>query len=339
MIQFKIYNDDKIRHWANFPTLKDPYVLENTLLRIINELFTSLGQPIEKEFNIHNPRLANLHFVYFTSSNFRAWGELPLGYIYNDMVRHIQNRNTSNNFIMTLESIFIDNTNSQASYDYFNDDIIQPSNSLAYEIVSSYISENYLNSYNYIINNNNGILVVMIPTINGTMCYIIAVGFDPMSMAKWFCTKDNLNDVNSLPFARYMSLRSIVSVKLGGFGKVTSSNLDLAIDIECSDSRVRENINYCINMLNGYEISALKKKSFYDTEVKYGNFPIGYEWLYTYDISSPALYYNYTDRKQEKFLLTKFNQPCDYRVDYRILKRQNDLIKIAEKRKEIGVGS
>lgn len=339
MIQFKIYNDDKIRHWANFPTLKDPYVLENTLLRIINELFSSIGLPMEKEFNILNPRLANLYFVYYTSSNFQAWGELPFGYIYNDMVRHIQNRNTSNNFIMTLESIFIDNTNSQSSYD-FNDDIIQPSNSLAYEIVSSYISENYLNSYNYIVNNNNGIMVAMIPTINGTMCYIIAVGFDPLSMSKWFCTKDNLNDVNSLPFARYMSLRSIVSVKLGGFNRVPSSNgLDLAIDVECSDSRVRENINYCVNMLNGYDISALKKKSIYDTEVKYGNFPIDYNWLSIYDMAVPAAYHNYTDRKQEKFLLTKFNQPCDYRVDYRILKRQNDLIKIAEKRKAIGVGS
>ena len=86
MIQFKIYNDDKIRHWANFPTLKDPYVLENTLLRIINDLFSSIGLPMEKEFNILNPRLANLYFVYYTSSNFQAWGELPLGYIYNDMV-------------------------------------------------------------------------------------------------------------------------------------------------------------------------------------------------------------------------------------------------------------
>lgn len=339
MIQFKIYNDDKIRHWAGFPTLKDPCVLENTLLRIINELFVAIGLPEEKEFNILNPRLSNLYFVYYTSSNFQSWGELPLGYIYNDMVRHIQNRNTSNNFIMTLESIFIDNNNQQSSFD-FNDDIIMPSNSLAYEIVSSYITENYLNSYNYIINNNNGIMVAMIPTINGTMCYILAVGFDPVSMAKWFCTRDNLNDINSLPFARYMSLRSIVSVKLGGFGKIPSANgLDLAIDIECSDSRARENINYCINALNGYEISALKKKSIYDTEVKYGNFPIDYNWLSVYDIAVPAAYHNYTDRKQEKFLLTKFNQPCDYRVDYRILKRQNDLIKIAEKRKSIGVGN
>lgn len=339
MIQFKIYNDDKIRHWAGFPTLKDPYVLENTLLRIINELFAAMGLPVENEFNILNPRLANLYFVYYTSSNFQAWGELPLGYIYNDMVRHIQNRNTSNNFIMTLESIFIDNVAQQSSFD-FNDDIVMPSNSLAYEIVSSYITENYLNSYNYIINNNNGIMVAMIPTVNGTMCYILGVGFDQSSMAKWFCTKDDLNDINSLPFARYMSLRSIVSVKLGGFGKMPSTNgLDLAIDVECSDSRARENINYCINSLNGYEISALKKKSIYDTEVKYGNFPIDYNWLSIYDMAVPAAYHNYTDRKQEKFLLTKFNQPCDYRVDYRILKRQNDLIKIAEKRKSIGVGT
>ena len=330
MIQFKIYNDDKIRHWAGFPTLKDPYVLENTLLRIINEFFASMGLPGEGEFNILNPRLSNLHFVYYTSSNFQAWGELPLGYIYNDMIRHIQNRNSSNNFIMTLESIFIDNRSAQNSFDMSND-TVSPSNSMAYEIISSYVSENYLNSYNYIVNNNNGVMVAMIPTISGTMCYIIAVGFEPYSMAKWFCTKDNLNDVNSLPFTRQMSLKSIVSVKLRGS--------DIAIDVECSDSRVKENINYCTNMLRNYEISVLKKKSMYDTEVKYGNFPIDYNWLSVYDVVAPATYYNYVDKRQEKFLLTKFNQPCDYRVDYRILKRQNDLIKIAEKRKEIGVGN
>ena len=92
-------------------------------------------------------------------------------------------------------------------------------------------------------------------------------------------------------------------------------------------------------MVKKYEISALRKKSIYDTEIKYGNFPIDYNWLSIYDAVTPAVYYNYVDNRQDRFLLTKFNQPCDYRVDYRILKRQNDLIKIAEKRKEIGVGN
>ena len=343
MIQFKIYNDDKIRHWANFPTLKDPYVLENSLLRIINELFINLGQPCEKEFNILNPRLANLYFVYYTSSNFQAWGELPLGYIYNDMVRHIQNQNSTSNFIMTLESIFIDNISQQQDQNAFDPNSVirvQPSNNMIYEIVSSYISENYLNSYNYIVNNNNGILIIMVPTGIGTICYIISVGFDPRSMAKWFCTNSNLNDTNSLPYTRYTSLMSIVSVKLGGFNKsFAPNNPNLIVDLECSDSRVRENINYCQNMIKGYELSALKKKSVYDTEVKYGNFPIDYNWLSLYDIATPATYHEYISKAQEKLMLTKFNQPCDYRIDYRILKRQNDLIKVEKKRKSIGVGN
>ena len=334
MIQFKIYNDDKIRRWSNFPTLKDPMVLENTLLRIINEMFMFYGQPIEKEFNILNPRLSNLYFVYYTSSNFYSWGQLPLGYIYNDMIRHVQNRNTDNNFIMTLESIFFDNSEFKTSDIGF--EIPNHSVSVIYEVVSSYISENYLNSYNYIINNNNGVMVAIVPTQNGVMCYIISVGFDPNSMSKWFCTSDILNDINSLPFTRYMSLKSIISVKLG-IDKTFSTNGISPISLEMSDSRSRENIDQCLKLVQGYNLASLKKKSVYDTEVKYGNYPIDYNWLNIYDVAFPAAYYNYTDKKSEKYLLTKFNQPDDYRVDYRILKRQADLIKIAEKRKEIGV--
>lgn len=334
MIQFKIYNDDKIRRWSNFPTLKDPMVLENTLLRIINEVFMFYGQPIEKEFNILNPRLSNLYFVYYTSSNFYSWGQLPLGYIYNDMIRHIQNRNTDNNFIMTLESIFFDNSEFKTSDIGF--EIPNHSVSVIYEVVSSYISENYLNSYNYIINNNNGVMVAIVPTQNGVICYIISVGFDPNSMSKWFCTSDILNDINSLPFTRYMSLKSIISVKLG-IDKTFSTNGISPISLEMYDSRSRENIDQCLKLVQGYNLASLKKKSVYDTEVKYGNYPIDYNWLNIYDTAFPAAYYNYTDKKSEKYLLTKFNQPDDYRVDYRILKRQADLIKIAEKRKEIGV--
>lgn len=334
MIQFKIYNDDKIRRWSNFPTLKDPMVLENTLLRIINELFMFYGQPMEKEFNILNPRLANLYFIYYTSSNFYSWGQLPLGYIYNDMIRHIQNRNTDNNFIMTLESVHFDSSELKT----IDTGLESQSSSInmAYEIVSSYISENYLNSYNYIINNNNGVMVAIVPNQNGVSCYIVSVGFDPYNMAKWFCTNEILNDINSLPFTRYMSLRSIISVKLAS--KTFFANDPHIATLEMSDSRSRENINPCIKLVQGYNLAALKKKSVYDTEVKYGNYPIDYNWLNIYDTALPAAYYNYTDRKSEKYLLTKFNQPDDYRVDYRILKRQSDLIKIVEKRKEIGVG-
>ena len=331
MIQFRIYNDEKTRRWLGFPSMKDPYMLENTLLRIINELFMSMGLPQEREFNILNPRLSNLHFVYYTSSNFHAWGELPLGYIYNDMVRHIQNRNSTNNFTVTIESFFIDNLDCNR-WQLMDDGVVQTSGDIAYDIVSSYVSENYLNSYNYMMNNNNGVMVVTIPSVaNGTKCFILSVGFDPYSMAKWLCTNDNLNDINSLPFARQMSFKSIASTKI--------NDPNIIFDMDCSDSRVRKNINYCIDMVKKYEISALRKKSIYDTEIKYGNFPIDYNWLSIYDAVTPAVYYNYVDNRQDRFLLTKFNQPCDYRVDYRILKRQNDLIKIAEKRKEIGVGN
>lgn len=327
MIQFKIYNDDKVRRWSNFPSMKDPLVLENTLLQILNELFLSWGQPIEKEFNILNPRFSNLYAIYYTSSNFQSWGTLPLGYVYNDMIRHIQNRNTSSNFTMTLESITFSSDEIiplDIGFEYQNS-----VTGMAYEIVSSYITENYLNSYNYIINNNNGVMVIMVPTIDKVTCYIISVGFDPISMSKWFCTDTTLNNENSLPYTRYSSLKGIVSVKLGKSERVT---------IEMSDSRIREAINPCIRLVKSYDISLLKKKSIYDTEIKYGNFPIDYNWLSIYDNAVPAAYYAFIDKKSDKYLLTKFNQPDEYRVDYRILKRQNDLIKITEKRKEIGVG-
>lgn len=325
MIIFKVFNDDKIRRWSNFPTMKDPYVLENTLLRIINELLVINGERPELSFNILDPKIANMYFTYFTSSNFNAWGLLPLSYIYNDMVRHIQNQNTSNNFIMTLESVFF-NSFSLKGYDGI------PVNK-AYEIVSSYISENYMNSYNLMTGSNNGIMIAMVPSADGITFYILAVGFDPYYMAKWYCTNESINYMYSLPYSRYTSLRRIV------FSSTEVYIRDSGVTnpaLEMSDSKVREDINGCNKLIKSYELNCLRRKSPYDTEIKYGNFPLDYNILSIYDSCIPATYMNYNDGKSDT-ILTRFNQPEEYIADYRILKRQNDLIKVIEKRKKIGV--
>lgn len=327
MIRFKVFNDDKLRRWANFPTMKDPYVLENTLLRIINEIIILSGEGPELNFNILNPKIANMYFVYYTSSNFNAWGLLPLSYIYNDMVRHIQNQNTSNNFIMTLESITFDTSRLKDT------ELIQANS--AYEIVSSYISENYL-TYNLITHSNNGVMLAMVPNQVGITFYILAVGFDPFVMAKWYCTNQSSNDMYSLPYDRFNSLRGIIFS--GQSLYVQNSGVDNP-SLEMSDSKLRESINGCNKLVQSYNISLLKRKSSYDTEIKYGNFPLDYNILTLYDACKPAAYLSYTNAKGNTSIITRFNQPEEYISDYRVLNRQNDIIKIAEKRKEIGVGN
>jgi len=335
MVQFKIYNDDKIRRYDKFPSMKDPNILELSLLRIINEYLLNFGYQTIDKFNINDPRIANLFFTYYSSSNFYSWGELPMSYIYNDMVRHIKNQNTSNNFIMTLESIYIDANSTNKTY-VSSTDIFTPNSSyIPYEIISAYISENYLNSYNYIMNNNNGVLVVYIPKANGSvLAYIIAVGFDPYRMAKWFCTKKSINDINSLPHTRHMSLQSILNVKLGTGLLSVHSDLDLTIYPEFSESRVRENIGVCNDLVKSLDIFNLNRQSIHDSSIKYGNYVVDENILNIYDQCKPASLFVYEDKKLGTCYLNKFNQYGEYRIDYRLLKHQNDMIRISEIRKD-----
>lgn len=323
MIQYKIYNDDKIRTFYNFPTMKDPNVLELTLLRIINEFFEKTNQPLELEFNINNPRLGSLYFTYYTSSNFYSWGELPLLYIYHDMVRHIQNQNTSNNFIMTLESIYI------------NIDDLPPNNIIfvndpEYKVITKYVSDNYLNSYNHVMTANNGVLVAIIPVDKtGLIAYIISVGFEPYSMSKWFSTKISY-DIPDYPFARSKSFLGAVKYFTRPY-PYSTGNVDELISVEFAEGRSRDEIVNCNKILDELDIKNLKKKSIYDTEVKYGNFPLDYNILSTYDICKPALSYLYRFGNG-KMAVNKFNQ-YDRELDYNLLKNQNRMIKVEETKK------
>ena len=334
MIHFKIYNDDKIRHWNGFPKLNDPNVLELSLLRIINEYLEAANYPYRfKEFNIHDPALNSILFTYYSSSNFNAWGQLPFGYIYNDMIRHIQNQNTSNNFIMTLESIYIDKFDTIMSSLLTN----RSPEDFAYGLITSYITENYLNSYKYILNYNNGVLVIIIPKEDGLLAYIIAVGFDPFSMSKWFCTNNNFNDPDAIPFARYCSIAGLAKSKVLKDNRNSKYFTDdeFKVFCECAESKVQKNIKGCQKLVSSYDISNLRKKSIYDTEVKYGDYPIDYNWLNLYDVVVPAVYLMHTFKSGEKVLLNRFNQPDDYRADYRLLKKQDDIIKIEKKIKQM----
>ena len=86
MIELKIYNDEKMRKYNNFPSIKDPYILENTLLKILNELYESKNEPLESSFCVNNPHISNTFVTYYTVNNFNIWGLLPIDYIYNDII-------------------------------------------------------------------------------------------------------------------------------------------------------------------------------------------------------------------------------------------------------------
>lgn len=319
MFLFKVYNDDTIRKWNNFPTLKDPMVLENTLLRILNELFLVLGLSQEKEFNIYDPKFYNLYLTYFTTSNFNSWGELPLGYIYNDMIRLIQNQNTSNNFIMTLESITFEKCNYEM---YYKD----PSLDMYGELITSYILENYMISYGYIQKHNNGVLVIRIPDQNNIVytTYIISVGFDKDLNSNWFENKRP----GSIPSARFNSLRSLIKYK---YGPHMDDDIYKITHSESFDGSSRSTQQSCLKYIQQYDISKLKKKSIYDTEVKYGNYPIDYNWLNLIDGSIPATMYQYK-YNGSKMLVNKFNQDETMGNNYKLLKKENELIEIEKKK-------
>lgn len=331
MIQLKIYNSDELRSWNYFPKMKDPSVLEKSLLRILNEYFGALNQPTEKEFNIFNQRIANLYFPYYSSSNFYSWGQLPMSYIFNDMVRHIQNLNIKNNFIMTLESIYFD---SNSIIRFYNDNGSIEGSFISYDIITAYLVENYLNSYNFIINNNNGIVVFPIPKNNGIIFYIIAVGFGPYYMSKWFCTSENPEDPNALSAQRLRSLTEIVKLKLGSMNTINNDS-DLEVYGEFSDARIRNDITMCNTLIDKrYGMENIKKKSKLDTEVKFGNYALDYSTLDTYDMAKPVVMFDYTAPNSDKMQLNLFCQP-DYQLDYRILRKENEMISAYNKRNGI----
>lgn len=331
MIQLKIYNSDELRTWNYFPKMKDPSVLEKSLLRILNEYFGSLNQPTEKEFNIFNQRIANLYFPYYSSSNFYSWGQLPMNYIFNDMVRHIQNLNTKNNFIMTLESIYFD---SNSIVRFYNNGNGIEGGFVAYDILTAYLVENYLNSYNFIINNNNGILTIPIPKNGGIIFYIVAVGFNPNYMAKWFCTSENSEDPNALPAQRVRSLTEIVRLKLGSMNTINDDR-DLIVYGEYSDARIRNDITMCNTLIDKrYDMEYIRKKSKLDTEIKFGNYALDYNTLDIYDSARPVVMYDYTSPSMEKSQLNLFCQP-DCQLDYRLLRKENEMISAYNKRNGI----
>lgn len=323
MIQFKIYNDDRIRTFHGFPTMKDPNVLENTLLKIINEYCFAYNLPLIDHFDINNPQLANLYFPYYTTSNLYAWGQLPLYYIYNDMIRHIQNQNTSNNFIMTLESIYYDGYKEQyintLSYNYLSD------------IASAYITENYLTSYYYMTTNNNGILTIFVPHMDGGgIIYIISVGFSPLSMNKWLCT-----DKGSLVEQRRNSIKGIVSVKSDYYFNLGIYDKNNVIYYEYENGTSRESLDYCSKIVKKLDISNLRKKSEFDTEIKYGNFPIDYNYLGIYDNAYPIFWMTCIN-KDTNFVYDKSsNMDANYNLDPGLYKFQNNIIKTYEKKKGV----
>ena len=328
MVQMKIYNSDELRTWNYFPKMKEPAVLEKSLLRILNEYYNISGLPMMKEFNINDPQLFNLCFPYYSSNNFYSWGELPMGYIYNDMVRLIQGIKTNNNFIMTIESIYIDNNSMNRQYN--NGGNIE-STFVAYEILTAYLVENYMNSYNFIINNNKGILTIPITKEDGIIFYIIAVGFDPLYMAKWFCTSTDPEDPNALPAQRVKSLTTIVKDKLGSMNSVNSDK-DLSVYGEYSDARIRNDITMCDTLItNRYSMESIRKKSKNDSsDLKYGNYILDEETLKIYDSAIPAVTYVYTNNNVSTDI-NLFNHPyCQ--LDYRLMKKQNEMITVSQKR-------
>jgi len=327
-IQFKMYNDDKIRKWYGFPTLKDPNVLENTLAKIFSE-YLHLNKIASFEEVYTTLISMNAFFTYYTISNFSSWGMLPIQYIYNDMIRHIQNANTSNNFIMTLESIKID------------DSLYIAPNSMI-NLVNDYIAENYTGSYSYMMGNGNSILVVYCHEESSITAYIISVGFDPVKMSKWFSTS---TFKSYMPYGRFSSLKNIIMMKPNilaasdnnSFSPWSGQFPDMFF--ECAEGRVREKLSNCEKYIEQYEISDLKKKSQYDTEVKYGDFPIDYNALSDIDSARPGVYYTYRDMKTgEMVSISKFNYESEdgRRLDYDIMRKQNILIGIDNKKRSLG---
>ena len=240
MINYTIYNSNKIRKTHGLCMLENPDILENDLLFIINKYMSYMNLfPI---YDIYDDRLNGLSFEYITLSNILKSGYLPFGYIYQDIIRNIMEQKTSNNFTHTLESIFIDNNSSYKIYDSIDTNELV---NVSYEILHNFICSTKFPSYRYMERRGKCILIVTIPSSDGLFAYILTTGFNYKENIDYFSTSTNSNDINALGFSRYAMLKMITTYILGKNRPSITRGTDLLVNLEMINSRKFASIENC----------------------------------------------------------------------------------------------
>ncbi len=249
MINYTIYNSNKVRKAHGLCQLENPDILENDLLFIINQYMSYMNLfPI---YDIYDDRLNGISFEYITLSNILKSGYLPFGYIYQDMIKNIMEQKTSNNFTHTLESIFIDNNSSYKIYDSFNNNELI---NVSYEIVHNFICTTKFPSYKYMERKGKCILIVSIPSSDGLLSYILTTGFQYKENIDFFSTSTKDYDINALGYSRYVTLKMISTYILGKNRPSISKGTDLLVNLEMGTSRLLKNINNCKKYVSSLDI-------------------------------------------------------------------------------------
>ena len=304
MIKLNIYNSDADMRHHYFPIFSDPDMLEKTILELVNIYRRSMCMQSIGKFNMSNTKLSNMYFTYYTTSNYLSWGSLPLNYIYNDMVRHIRRMKTDKNFILTLESIYMEFEDN----DYLLNSI---KDYLPNIITEKYVSRNYIISSDYMNTNSNGLMIVYAKYKRGVIAYILSVGFDQYYMARWFNTSQNVSEY-SMPYNRYLSLCDIVKDVGSKF------YIDIGpIEYESSISRMMSDIDSCYSFVNANSIGKIRHSK-NDSTIKYGNYnmnPIDF----IIDNNTPACF--------DINGYSVFNYDSNYTNNSEIINIQNDILK------------
>lgn len=248
MINYTIYNSNRIRDAHGLCKLENPDILENDLLFIINKYMESKNLfPI---YDIYDDRLNGMCFEYITLSNILKSGYLPFNYIYQDMIRNIMEQKTSNNFTHTLESIFIDNNSSYRIYDSINNTELT---NVSYEILHNFICSTKFPSYKYMERKGKCILIISIPSSEGLFSYILTTGFSHKENADYFSTSTKPNDINALGYSRYCMLKMIATYILGKNRPSTTIGTDLLVNLNMGKSRGLNNIDNCRKFVSSLE--------------------------------------------------------------------------------------
>ena len=252
MVNYIIYNSNKIRKYYGLCKLEDQNILENDLLYIINKYLISINAPMVN--NIHDESLYRIPFEYIPLQNINMTGYIPFNYIYNDIIRTILEQNTNNNFYHTLESIYISKNSSYKPYDSINKEILD----MSYKIIHDFIVSTKMPSYRYMIKKGKCILILNIPFSDGLFTYILTTGFSYNDNIDFFCTDTQITNPNALGYERYCNLKYIVYSILGKNRPSMTKDMDLLVTLEMNTNKKFNDIKYCKEYVESLSLPNIK---------------------------------------------------------------------------------
>lgn len=260
MVNYIIYNSNPIRKMYKFAKLEDPDILEKDLLCIFNRYLSSMGRECVK--SIYDPRLDYIQSEYISAQNINRAGFRPFSYVYQDMIASIKEQNIKNNFVHTLESIFVDNDSSYKVYGAKDEGRVN----IAHQIVHDFIVETKLVTYRYMLKRGSRIFILNIPLPDGLLSYILTTGFPIEENIDFFCTGTYRSNRYALGHDRHSNLKYVTTCILGKNRPSLTGGMDLYVNVEMGRNRKLDNINGCMEYVSTMNLEYPK---YYDYQINW----------------------------------------------------------------------